>query len=217
MSTPSFAELEVAAGAVIDILKTMPEFSNSRIAVIGGLGLWNYLRRYRTTEVRFHDFICLNILWIMFEIGCRFPHHCSRSAQSSQGQAACYAIESVPATGSTLFLQRSGRQVDSNWHHSWLAGKLGDQFSLQTKHILMVYSLPTFHPPRCQYRQLDQTPCLIFPSLIFSSSRSIVAVCDPRRPRSYVMQPMQGHWQKICVPEDLLISRLLKRVLFSRA
>ncbi|KAI2671302.1 hypothetical protein LCP963914a_9663 [Penicillium roqueforti] len=50
MSTPSFAELEVAAGAVIDILKTMPEFSNSRIAVIGGLGLWNYLRRYRTTE-----------------------------------------------------------------------------------------------------------------------------------------------------------------------
>ncbi|CDM27591.1 hypothetical protein CBS147339_4196 [Penicillium roqueforti] len=28
----------------------MPEFSNSRIAVIGGLGLWNYLRRYRTTE-----------------------------------------------------------------------------------------------------------------------------------------------------------------------
>ncbi|KAI3180282.1 hypothetical protein DTO046C5_1518 [Penicillium roqueforti] len=50
MSTPSFAKLEVAAGAVIDILKTMPEFSNSRIAVIGGLGLWNYLRRYRTTE-----------------------------------------------------------------------------------------------------------------------------------------------------------------------
>ncbi|KAJ6168015.1 hypothetical protein N7497_000858 [Penicillium chrysogenum] len=32
MSTPSFAELEVAAGAVIDILKTMPEFSSSRIA-----------------------------------------------------------------------------------------------------------------------------------------------------------------------------------------
>ncbi|KAG0159428.1 hypothetical protein PDIDSM_6950 [Penicillium digitatum] len=50
MSTPSFAELEAAAGAVIGILKTMPEFSNSRIAVIGGLGLWNYLRRYRTTE-----------------------------------------------------------------------------------------------------------------------------------------------------------------------
>lgn len=63
MSTPSFAELEAAAGAVIGILKTMPEFSNSRIAVIGGLGLWNYLRRYRTTEVRFHEsFICLNIL-----------------------------------------------------------------------------------------------------------------------------------------------------------
>jgi hypothetical protein len=51
MSAPSFAELEVAAGAVIAILKTMPEFSNAKIAVIGGLGLWNYLRGYRTTEV----------------------------------------------------------------------------------------------------------------------------------------------------------------------
>ncbi|KAJ5751368.1 hypothetical protein N7533_008396 [Penicillium manginii] len=50
MSAPSFAELEVAAGAVIAILKTMPEFSNAKIAVIGGLGLWNYLRGYRTTE-----------------------------------------------------------------------------------------------------------------------------------------------------------------------
>lgn len=51
MSAPSFSELEVAAGAVIAILKTMPEFSNAKIAVIGGLGLWNYLRGYRTTEV----------------------------------------------------------------------------------------------------------------------------------------------------------------------
>ena len=39
MSTPSFAELEAAAGAVIEILKTMPEFSSAKIAVIGGLGL----------------------------------------------------------------------------------------------------------------------------------------------------------------------------------
>lgn len=51
MSTPSFAELEAAAGAVIGILKNMPEFSNAKIAVIGGLGLWKYLRGYRTTEV----------------------------------------------------------------------------------------------------------------------------------------------------------------------
>ncbi|KAL2867592.1 uncharacterized protein BJX67DRAFT_387830 [Aspergillus lucknowensis] len=50
MSRPSFPELEAAAGAVIRILQTMPEFSNSKIAVIGGLGLWKYLRNYRTTE-----------------------------------------------------------------------------------------------------------------------------------------------------------------------
>lgn len=51
MSAPSFAELETAAGAVIGILKTMPEFSNAKIAVIGGLGLWKYIRGYRATEV----------------------------------------------------------------------------------------------------------------------------------------------------------------------
>ncbi|KGO76205.1 hypothetical protein PITC_045960 [Penicillium italicum] len=28
----------------------MVKFSNSRIAAIGGLGLWKYLRSYRTTE-----------------------------------------------------------------------------------------------------------------------------------------------------------------------
>ncbi|KAB8254572.1 hypothetical protein BDV32DRAFT_142787 [Aspergillus pseudonomiae] len=50
MSAPSFAELEAAASSVIDILKTMSEFSNVKIAVIGGLGLWKYLRGYRTTE-----------------------------------------------------------------------------------------------------------------------------------------------------------------------
>ena len=39
MSTPSFAELEAATSAVIEILKTMLEFSSAKIAVIGGLGL----------------------------------------------------------------------------------------------------------------------------------------------------------------------------------
>ena len=52
---PSFTELEAAAGAVIRILKTIPEFSSSRIAIIGGLGLWRYIRNYRTTEVRFQE------------------------------------------------------------------------------------------------------------------------------------------------------------------
>jgi hypothetical protein len=43
--------MEAAAGAVIGILKTMPEFSSARIAIIGGLSLWKYLRGYRTTDV----------------------------------------------------------------------------------------------------------------------------------------------------------------------
>lgn len=54
MSAPSFAELEAAAAAVIRILQGIPEFSNARIALIGGLGLWKYIRGYRTTEVGTH-------------------------------------------------------------------------------------------------------------------------------------------------------------------
>ncbi|PLN82443.1 hypothetical protein BDW42DRAFT_193060 [Aspergillus taichungensis] len=47
---PSFAELEAAAVAVIRILQGMPEFSNARIALIGGLGIWKYFRNYRITQ-----------------------------------------------------------------------------------------------------------------------------------------------------------------------
>lgn len=57
MSAPSFAELEDAAGAVIRILKTIPEFAAAKIAVIGGLSLWKYIRRYRTTEVSFYTIL----------------------------------------------------------------------------------------------------------------------------------------------------------------
>ncbi|KAM3451505.1 hypothetical protein NHJ6243_009579 [Beauveria neobassiana] len=49
-TAPAFNELEAAAQAVIAALKTMPEFSGAKILVIGGLGLWKYLRQYRTTE-----------------------------------------------------------------------------------------------------------------------------------------------------------------------
>ncbi|KAM3427382.1 hypothetical protein NHJ13734_009005 [Beauveria thailandica] len=49
-NAPAFHELEAAAQAVIAALKTMPEFSGAKILVIGGLGLWKYLRQYRTTE-----------------------------------------------------------------------------------------------------------------------------------------------------------------------
>lgn len=51
MSAPTFDELEAAAREVIRILKTMPEFSNTLLAVIEGLGLWKYLPTYRTTEL----------------------------------------------------------------------------------------------------------------------------------------------------------------------
>lgn len=45
------AALQQAAGEVIDILRNMTEFSETRIAVIGGLALWNYLPEGRTTQV----------------------------------------------------------------------------------------------------------------------------------------------------------------------
>jgi hypothetical protein len=44
-------DLEKAAAEVISILKGMKDFSNSKIAVIGGLALWKYVPNGRTTEV----------------------------------------------------------------------------------------------------------------------------------------------------------------------
>lgn len=48
---PSLAELNRAASDVITILKGIPDYSNAKVAVIGGLALWNYVRDGRTTEV----------------------------------------------------------------------------------------------------------------------------------------------------------------------
>ncbi|KAG5926250.1 hypothetical protein E4U42_003490 [Claviceps africana] len=47
---PKREELHKAAADVIAILKTIPEFQDSKIAVIGGLAVWNYLQSGRTTK-----------------------------------------------------------------------------------------------------------------------------------------------------------------------
>ena len=52
---PTRTQLEAAASDVIHILKGINEYSNARIAVIGGLALWKYIPTGRTTEVfNFH-------------------------------------------------------------------------------------------------------------------------------------------------------------------
>jgi hypothetical protein len=40
---PSRPQLETVAADVIRILKGMPEYSDARIAIIGGLALWKYI------------------------------------------------------------------------------------------------------------------------------------------------------------------------------
>ncbi|KAI1331885.1 hypothetical protein F5Y16DRAFT_422266 [Xylariaceae sp. FL0255] len=47
---PHFEELEDAACNVIQIMKQMPELGHTKLAVIGGLALWHYLRDYRPTN-----------------------------------------------------------------------------------------------------------------------------------------------------------------------
>ena len=48
---PIRAQLEAAAADVIRILKGISEYSNARIAIIGGLALWKYIPVGRTTDV----------------------------------------------------------------------------------------------------------------------------------------------------------------------
>ncbi|OBT73955.1 hypothetical protein VF21_07438 [Pseudogymnoascus sp. 05NY08] len=43
-------KLEEAAADVIQYIKSLPEFRNSRAAVFGGLALWKYMPRGRTTD-----------------------------------------------------------------------------------------------------------------------------------------------------------------------
>jgi len=59
MSEYSREELHQAASDVIVILNKFPEFRDSKIAVIGGLALWHYLRRGRTTEVLRSPFLLM--------------------------------------------------------------------------------------------------------------------------------------------------------------
>ncbi|MCJ1401157.1 hypothetical protein MMC11_004369 [Xylographa trunciseda] len=47
---PTQTQLETAAADVIRILKGISEYSNARIAIIGGLALWKYIPAGRTTE-----------------------------------------------------------------------------------------------------------------------------------------------------------------------
>ena len=51
MATVNRPELETAATGVIRILQGIREFSDARIAVIGGLALWNYHPTGRSTSV----------------------------------------------------------------------------------------------------------------------------------------------------------------------
>jgi hypothetical protein len=48
---PTRTELERAAANVIGILKSISEYSEARIAIIGGLALWKYIPNGRTTQV----------------------------------------------------------------------------------------------------------------------------------------------------------------------
>ncbi|RYP85615.1 hypothetical protein DL769_000956 [Monosporascus sp. CRB-8-3] len=48
--TATFRELECAASDVIRIIKRMPDLGNVKLAIIGGLALWHYLPRGRTTD-----------------------------------------------------------------------------------------------------------------------------------------------------------------------
>ncbi|KAI1284407.1 hypothetical protein F5Y07DRAFT_2734 [Xylaria sp. FL0933] len=50
MSSHSLSELKSAALEVIGILKGLPQFADQKIAVIGGMALWMYLPRGRSTE-----------------------------------------------------------------------------------------------------------------------------------------------------------------------
>jgi hypothetical protein len=49
---PTFEELEETASALIACLKTIPDYADTRIAIIGGMALWRYIPNGRGTKVQ---------------------------------------------------------------------------------------------------------------------------------------------------------------------
>lgn len=47
----TLADLNEAAKVVLQCLKGLPDQADVKIALIGGLALWNYLPQYRSTTV----------------------------------------------------------------------------------------------------------------------------------------------------------------------
>lgn len=69
---PTLVELNRAASEVISLLKSTGEYSNCKIAVIGGLALWNYIQDGRTTEVCdcLWYFVCFVFSGLTVPAGC---------------------------------------------------------------------------------------------------------------------------------------------------
>jgi hypothetical protein len=52
----TLSEFKAAAKTVLQCLKGLPQQADVKIALIGGLALWNYLPQYRSTTVSTDDF-----------------------------------------------------------------------------------------------------------------------------------------------------------------
>lgn len=82
--------LEDTAAAVIAAMKTVPEFAEAKIAMIGGMALWKYLEDYRVTKVcRFKaKQLYMRLLLIDLVLGCRLHDYCGRGPKSRQREAS---------------------------------------------------------------------------------------------------------------------------------
>ena len=56
---PTFKELEETVGALIGYLKAIPDYANTRFAIIGGMALWRYIPNGRGTKVQIESAVWL--------------------------------------------------------------------------------------------------------------------------------------------------------------
>ncbi|KAJ5098297.1 hypothetical protein N7532_005298 [Penicillium argentinense] len=116
MPAPSFDELDTAAGA------DMPEISHASISVIGGLGIWNYLRGYQSTEVA--PFLpASRFLVNSFASGPRISPNCFQGAPKAI-KDELLAIPSTPFQQQTqqfFYKGPGGKSIQTDIIQDWMS------------------------------------------------------------------------------------------------
>jgi hypothetical protein len=114
---PTFQELEESAQAVIGYLKTFPQYSDAKVAIIGGMAVWKYFPNGRRTKVSIEEIALSNALFPNRLAGRGLHSQHSGCPKYRENQIASASKRRICTICSSLRLQASGGKGNSNRFH----------------------------------------------------------------------------------------------------